>query len=210
VSEDVYVFEAINIEPAVTEAEVEAKIAVGKYQKVTWEDDSRIGDGYFVKVGENGMIGLAMAPQVDEEGVLRYRGISVEANPLDEGHRDSTLEAELRQIVADFGVAPDGTPRTFRGAIYIQKGDSESKISVEEGRVVRVRIEPPESSTDQEPLLHLALTEYEANLLRQMVALDIHDWKTGEMPADPMDPGFATRRVEAGEALLAKFNKILE
>ena len=38
---------------------------------------------------------------------------------------------------------------------------------------------------------------------RQMVALDIHDWKSGDMPTDPMDPGFARRRAEAGEALLA-------
>jgi hypothetical protein len=60
-----------------------------------------------------------------------------------------------------------------------------------------------------EPLLTLAVTRYEADLLRQMVALDIHDWKSGDMPTDPMDPGFARRRADATEALLAKLNEIL-
>jgi hypothetical protein len=111
--------------------------------------------------------------------------------------------------MADFDTAPDGTPRSFGRAIYVQKGDNESKISVEGGRVVRVQVEPSEPATSKEPLLSLALTEYEANLLRQMVALDIHDWKSGDMPTDPMDPGFARRRAESSEALLAKLNEIL-
>ncbi|MFG3342371.1 hypothetical protein [Glycomyces sp. NPDC048151] len=206
---DVYVFEAIDIEPPVTEPEVEAKIDAGKYQKVTWGDDGRIGDGYFVKVGEDGTIGLAMTPKVDEDGVLRHRGICVQGNPLDEDHRDSTIEAELREIVADFGIAPDGSPRSFGSAIYIQKDDLEFKVSVEEGRVVRAQVAPPEAAAEQGPLLNLAISEYEAELLRQMVALDIHDWKSGDMPTDPMDPAFAHRRAAASEALLAKLNEIL-
>jgi hypothetical protein len=209
VSEDIYVFEAIDIKPAVTEAEVDAKIAVGKYQKVTWENDGRIGDGYFVKVGESGMIGLAMTPKVDEDGVLRHWGICIQGNPLDENHQDSTIEADLREIVADFGIAPDGSPRSFGSAIYIQKDDLEFKVSVEEGRVVRVRVAPLEAATEQEPLLNLAVTEYEANLLRQMVALDMHDWGSGSMPTDPMDPAFDRRRVEDSEALLEKLNRLL-
>jgi hypothetical protein len=208
-SENIHVFEAISIAPAVTESEVEAKIAAGKYQRVTWEDDGRTGDGYFAKVGEDGMIGLAMVPEVDEDGLLRYRGVSVEVNPLDEDHRDATIEAELREILADFGTAPDGTPRSFGSAIYIQKDDVEHRVSVEEGHVVRVRVAPPKARTEQEQLLILSVTEYEADLLRQMVALDIHDWKSGDMPTDPMDPGFARRRTEASEALLAKLNEIL-
>ncbi|WP_205326729.1 hypothetical protein [Glycomyces sp. YM15] len=208
-SEDIYVFEAIDVDPPVSEAEVKAQIAVGKYQKVTWEDDGRIGDGYFVKVGESGEIGLAMTPKLGEDGVLRHRGICVQGNPLDEAKRDSTIEAELREILADFGTAPDGTPRSFGSAIYIQKDDVEYKVSVEEGRVVRVRVEPPEARTEQEQPLNLSVTEYEADLLRQMVALDINDWKSGDMPTDPMDPDFARRRAEASEALLAKLNEIL-
>jgi hypothetical protein len=40
VSEDIYVFEAIDIEPPVTEAEVEPMISAGKYQKVSqWRTD---------------------------------------------------------------------------------------------------------------------------------------------------------------------------
>jgi hypothetical protein len=209
VSEDIYVFEAIDVKPAVTETEVEAKIAVGKYQKVVWEDDGRIGDGYFVKVGESGVIGLAMTPNLGEDGVLRHRGICIQSNPLDEAHRDSTIEDELREILADFGIAPDGTVRTFGGAIYIQKDDVEYKVSVEEGLVVRDPVAPQKARAEQEQLYNLSVTEYEADLLRQMVALDIHDWKSGDMPTDPMDPDFARRRAEASEALLAKLNEIL-
>jgi hypothetical protein len=211
VSEDIYVFEAIDIEPPVTEAEVEAMVAAGKYQKVTWEDKGRIGDGYFAKVGADGVIGLAMSPKSDEDGTVSHRGTCVQVNPVDEDYGDATIESELREIVADFGTAPDGTPRSFEQAIYIQKGDTEYyKVFVEEGRVIRVEVEPSKGHTEQERLLDLSVTEYEADLLRQMVALDIHDWKSGDMPTDPMDPGFARRRAEAGEALLAKLNKILK
>ncbi|NUQ87037.1 MAG: hypothetical protein HOQ43_01030 [Glycomyces artemisiae] len=141
-SEDIYVFEAIDIDPPVTEAEVEAKIAVGAYEKVTWEDTGRIGDGYFAKVGESGVIGLAMSPEVDEGGALSHRGICVQVNPVDEGYGDSTIENELREIIVDIGTAPDGTSRSFERAIYIQKSEVESKVFVEDGRVVRVQVEP--------------------------------------------------------------------
>ncbi|WP_158630391.1 hypothetical protein [Glycomyces terrestris] len=42
-----------------TEVEVETMISAGKYQKVTGQQ-GRIGDCYFVKVGDSGVIGLAM------------------------------------------------------------------------------------------------------------------------------------------------------
>ncbi|SDE55459.1 hypothetical protein [Glycomyces harbinensis] len=56
-------------------------------------------------------------------------------------------------------------------------------------------------STD-EPLFTFEVTRYEAELLRQMVALEIHDYKSGSIPGDPQDPEFARRRVADCEALL--------
>ena len=208
-SEDIYVYESIDIEPAVTEAEVESKIAAGEYQKVTWEEDGRIGDGYFVKVGAQGMIGIAMIPEVDENGDLLHRGAAVQANPLDVDHRDTTIEAELRKIVNDFGTAPDGTARRFERAIFIQKGDIEDKVSVEGGQVVRALVKPSQDEAD-EPLYNLAVTKYEADLLRQMVALDIHDHKAGDVPVDSQDSGFGQRRIADCQALLAKLNDLLD
>ncbi len=131
------------------------------------------------------------------------------ATPWTRRTRTDTIEDELREILADFGTAPDGTARTFGSAIYIQKDDVEYRVSVAEGLIVRDRVAPPKARAEQEQLLNLAVTEYEADLLRQMVALDIHDWKSGDMPTDPMDPSFARRRAEASEALLAKLNEIL-
>jgi hypothetical protein len=64
-------------------------------------------------------------------------------------------------------------------------------------------------STD-EPLLTLAVTRYEADLLRQMVALEIHDYKSGSIPGAPQDPGFARRRVADCEALLERLNRALD
>ncbi|SDE55443.1 hypothetical protein [Glycomyces harbinensis] len=148
-SEDIYVFEAILLKPAITEAEIEVRIRAGEYQKVTWEDDGRIGDGYFVKVGEHGMIGIAMSPVLDENGKHRHRGIAVEANPLEEDHRDSTIEVELRKIVDDFGSTPDGTPRRFERAVYIEKGDVEFKVFVSGSEIVREQVEPAKPTTTQ-------------------------------------------------------------
>lgn len=208
-SEDIYVYEAIDVEPAITEAEVEAKIASGKYRKVTWED-GRVGDGYFVKVGEDGMIGLAMNPEIGEDGALRHRGIAVQANPLEENHRDDTIEAELRKIVEDFGTAPDGVVRLFEGAVYIQKDDAEFKVYVDGHEVVRTEVDSSRMTASDQPLFTVALTKYEVDLLRQMVALDIHDHKAGDAPVDSQDSGYSQRRVEDGQALLAKLNGLLD
>lgn len=139
-SEDIYVYEAITVEPAITEAEAEAKIADGEYRKLTWEDDGRIGDGYFVKVGEHGMIGIAMIPDLDANGRPCHRGIAVQADPLAEEHRDTAIEAELRKIVADFGTAPDGTSRHFERAVYVQRPKGEYKVFVRDGAVVRENV----------------------------------------------------------------------
>ncbi|MCD0443962.1 hypothetical protein LO763_10035 [Glycomyces sp. A-F 0318] len=208
-SEDVYVYEAISVNPPITEAEVGAGIASGDYQKVAWEDDGRTGDGYFVKVGVRGMIGVAMVPELDENGTLRHRGVAIEANPLDADHRDSTIEAELRRIVADFGAAPDGTLRIFERAIYIEKSGVEDKVFVREGEVIRTRAEPAGAAAAGETMLTLAITKYEADLLRQMVALDIHDHNATDAPVDSRDPGFNQRRVDDCRALLAKLNDLL-
>lgn len=212
-SEDIYVFEAIDVEPAITETEVQARITTGEYQEITWEDDGRIGDGYFVKVGEHGIIGIAMIPDTDENGKLRHRGVGVQANPLDEYHQDSTIEADLHKIVDDFGTAPDGTIRRFERAIHIEKGNSEHKIFVRDGQIIRERVDSetmqPISSDTDEPLLPLAITQHEANLLRQMIALDIHDHKSGDIPGDSHDPGYVQRRIEDCQALLSKVNDLL-
>lgn len=207
-SEDIYVYEAIDVEPLITEAEVESKIAGGEYQKVTWEDDGRMGDGYFVKVGERGMIGIAMIPELDEDGRLSHQGVAIQANPLDEDHRDTTIAAELRKIVDDFGTAPDGAPRRFERAIYVEKADEEYTVSVRDGEVIREEAEPVRPELDGEPQFTLAITKYEADLLRQMVALDIHDHKAGDVPVDPQDPGYNQRRVNDCEALLTKLNEL--
>ncbi|MCH7229894.1 hypothetical protein L0U85_03330 [Glycomyces sp. L485] len=207
-SEDIYVYEAIDVEPAITEAEVEAKIADGEYRKVTWADDGRIGDGYFVKVGENGMIGIAMIPDLDANGRPCHRGIAVQADPLAEEHRDTEIEAELRNIVTDFGTAPDGTARRFEQTLYVQRPDGEYKVFVRDGAVVREDAEAARPTTAEAPLLTLVITDYEVDLLRQMVTLDIHDHKAGDAPGDPQDPGYNQRRVADCEALLAKLNRL--
>ncbi|GAA1683298.1 hypothetical protein GCM10009830_33150 [Glycomyces endophyticus] len=138
-NEEIYVYEAIDAEPAITEAEVKTRIASGEYRKVTWEDDGRIGDGYFVQVGERGMLGIAMIPVLDNQGNLRHQGVAIQANPLDEDHRDATIEAELGKIIDDFGTAPDGIIRLFTGAIHIESGEGEDKLFVDGGKAVRAR-----------------------------------------------------------------------
>jgi hypothetical protein len=148
-SDETYVYEAIRVKPAITEPEVTARIEAGEYQKVTWEDDGRTGDGYFVKVGDHGIIGIAMAPELDENGKPLHRGIAVEANPLEEDHRDSTIEADLRKIVDDFGTTPDGDPRCFERAVYIEKADLEFKVFVRGSEIVREQVEPAKPPTTQ-------------------------------------------------------------
>lgn len=208
-SPDIYVFEAISVEPAVSESELQARIEAGEYQVVTWEDDGRIGDGYFVRVGKDGMIGLAMSPELGEDGMVRHRGVAVQANPLDENHRDATIEAELRKIVDDFGTAPDGTVRHFKKAIYVEKDDTEYKVFVEGVAVVRQRVESSQAATADETLFALTLTRYEIDLLRQIIALDIHDYKAGDVPVDAQDPAYGRRRVADCEVLLGKLSSLL-
>lgn len=70
--------------------------------------------------------------------------------------------------------------------------------------------EETEKAGIEEPRFTLRLTDYEVQLLRQMIALDIHDWKSGTMSTEPSDPGFAQRRVRDSEALLAKLNDLQE
>lgn len=154
------------------------------------------------------MIGIAMIPELDAGGRLRHRGVSIQANPLDEDHRDTTINAELRKIVDDFGTAPDGTPRRFERGIYVEKADEEYKVFVHDGEVIREEAEPVRPKLGGEPLLTLAVTKYEADLLRQMVALDIHDHKAGDVPVDSQDSGYNQRRVNDCEALLAKLNEL--
>lgn len=135
-SEDICVYGAIDVNPAITESETEAKAADGEYRKVSWGDDGRVGDGYFVRVGEHGMLGIAMTPELDGEGGLRHRGTVVQADPLAEMHRATAIEAELRTIAADFGTAPDGSRRRFEQAVYIRGSDGVYKVFVRDGAII--------------------------------------------------------------------------
>jgi hypothetical protein len=139
-NDDTYIYEAIDIVPPVTEAEIQARLATGDYQKVTWEDQRRIGDGYFARVGEGGMIGLAMYPVADADET-HYEGIAIQVNPLEDKHQDATIEAELRKMVEDFGSSPDGSPRQFGRFLCVEKNDREYRVFVRDGEVVREAFE---------------------------------------------------------------------
>lgn len=136
-SDDVYVYEAIDVEPPISEAELAAKIASGEYIKVTWEDP-RLGDGYFAKVGETGTIGVAVISVRGDGGAPLNQGIAIQANPVDEGHRDSSLEDQLRKIITDFAIAPGGVKRMFDRALCIEKPEGEERLVVRDGSPTRI------------------------------------------------------------------------
>lgn len=135
---DIYVFEAIDVIPPISEEELETALDAGRYAKVTWEDP-RIGDGYFAQVAK-GTIGLAMFPRLDDAQGLIHEGVTIEANPVAEDHHDSGLEEELQQILEDFGTAPDGSARRFDRGIYIENGEEVYKMVITDGRPLRSRV----------------------------------------------------------------------
>lgn len=136
-SGEVYVYEAISIEPPIEESEAAVKVAAGAYTKVVW-DDPRIGEGYFLRVGATGLIGICFVPVAAEDGSAAELGVAVQADPLAEEHRDATIESELQAVLSDFGTAPGGVKRLFDGALYIERPDGEEKIVVRGGEPVRL------------------------------------------------------------------------
>jgi len=138
-SDDVYIYEAIDIVPPVGEEEIASKLADGEYTKVTW-DDPRIGEGYFARVGGDGMIGIGFIPVISDDGEVFKRGVAVQVSPIDERHRDETLEAELRKIIADFGATPSGVRRVFDRALHIEKTGGEEILLVRDGEPLRLSV----------------------------------------------------------------------
>lgn len=136
---DVYVYEAIDVEPPISEAELEAKLTSAEYRKITW-DDPRLGEGYFVQVGSSGMLGIAVVPTPTDDGQVIAQGVAIQVNPLLEHHLDEALEGELRKILADFGVSPGGIKRLFGRSLHIEKPDGEDRIVVRDGDVVRMKV----------------------------------------------------------------------
>jgi hypothetical protein len=139
---DIYILEAITIDPPITEQELAPKIAAGEYQTVTWEDDGHMGDGHFVKTASDhgdGLIGIGFTEIVEGEGPAVHVGRYLTVDPTRaDHHRD--VEGAIAKIVADFGTTPDGEPRAFPGALYIEDDEQDEKILVRHGQTVRVTI----------------------------------------------------------------------
>jgi hypothetical protein len=139
-SGEVHVYEAIDIVPPVEVHEILERLESGDYTKITW-DDPRMGDGYFVLVGAHGTIGIAVTPDVADNGTVADRGTVIQANPLSENHVDEKLESELRKIITDFGISPNGMRRAFDRALHIEKPDGDQMISVRDGAPFRSNVE---------------------------------------------------------------------
>lgn len=137
-SSEVFIYEAIDIEPPVSEAELAPKLDSGEYRKVTW-DDPRMGEGYFVRVSDHGSIGIAVVPAYLDSGELVNQGLAIQANPVAEDHFDMTVDADIRKIVADFGIAPSGIRRVFNNALHIEKDGGQEMIVVRDNGPVRVK-----------------------------------------------------------------------
>jgi hypothetical protein len=135
--EDIHVYEAVEIVPPVGEAEIVAALRTGEYTKVTW-DDPRMGDGYFVRVGSSGLLGIGVIPVVGEDGSVTDCGVVVQANPMAKEHHDELMEQELRKIISDFGTAPSNVKRMFDRALYVEKPDGDEMIVVRDGEPVRM------------------------------------------------------------------------
>jgi predicted RNA-binding protein with TRAM domain len=141
-TDDVYIYGAITVDPPITERELAPKIAAGEYRAVTWEDDGRMGDGYFVTTAPHlgdGLIGIGFTEVPDGNGAPVHVGRYLGVDPTRaDHHRD--VEDAITTIVTDFATAPDGQPRTFSGALCIETGDQDQHVAIIPGSTVHVTI----------------------------------------------------------------------